>query len=391
MDIGKYSILIIAFECHYSHVDRFIKFLKQVNPLVEITLFADEHVITDGIRISVDEIIYKKRAADHSGIKIRGFSKFLNKITLFKQIKDLSKVRKFDIINIHFTQYYMCFVMSRLHLMSNSIILTPWGSDILRVKSKFKLFFLKQTYRKADKVTVGPHGAVGRIINKEFGVDEKRMVPLAWGSETIDFINDHLASISKQEAKRKISLEDKYIITCGYNAFPEQRHAEIIVALSRIKEHLPSNLMLVFPVTYGTESRKAAYISVLKSQCEMYGLPAVFYDHYLSVEDTFFLRRASDIFIHVQTTDAGNSTIMEYLICGNKVIHGSWMQYKWLDYPPLFYFPVHDIDDLSAVILNAVESEDPIIPEEVLTIIRNRGWKRKMMDWNEFFWSCISQ
>ena len=391
MDNGGYSILIIAFECHYSHVDRFIKYLKQVNPLVQITLFADDHAITDDIRNSVDEIIHKKRVTVRCGIKIGGLSKFLNKIILFKQIRDLSRENRFDIVNIHFTQYYMYFVMNCLHRMSKQVILTPWGSDVLRVNSKFKKFLLKQTYRKSDKVTVGPRGMVGRVINKEFGVDEKRMISLAWGSETIDFINDHLASVSKQDAKRKIGLEDRYLITCGYNAFPEQRHAEIITALSGIKDRLPSNLVLVFPVTYGTESRRAAYIEVLKSQCETLGLPAVFYDHYLSVEDTFYLRRASDMFIHVQTTDGGNSTIMEYLICGNKVIHGSWMHYKWLDYPPLFYFPVQDVEDLPNVVLDALGSEVPILPEEVLTIIRNRGWKRKMMNWDEFFRACLSQ
>lgn len=391
MDIGRYSILIIAFECHYSHVDRFIKYLKQVNPLVAVTLFADEHLISDRIRNSVDEIIFKKRATDHCGIKIKGLSKFLNKIALYEQIQEMSRVRRFDIINIHFTQYYMFFVMNCLHRMSKQVILTPWGSDVLRVKSKFKKFLLKKTYRKSDKVTVGPRGMVGRVINKEFGVDEKRMVSLAWGSETIDFINDHLISISKQDAKKKIGLENKYLITCGYNAFPEQRHTEIITALLGIKDRLPSNLVLVFPVTYGTESRKAAYINLLKSQCEMLGLPAVFYDHYLSVEDTFYLRRASDMFIHVQTTDGGNSTIMEYLICGNKVIHGSWMHYKWLDFPPLFYFPVQDMEDLPNVVLDAFCSEDPIIPGEVLTIIRSRGWKRKMTNWDEFFRTCLSQ
>ncbi len=391
MDNGQYSILIIAFECHYSHVDRFIKYLKQVNPLVAITLFADDHAITDGISNSVDEIIHKKRVTVPRGIKIGGLSKFLNKIILFKQIRDLSREKRFDIVNIHFTQYYMYFVMKCLHRISKQVILTPWGSDVLRVKSKFKLFLLKQTYRRSDKVTIGPRGSVGRVINKEFGVDEKRMAPLAWGSETIDFINEHLPSISKQDAKRKNGLEDKYLITCGYNAFPEQRHTEILAALSRIKDQLPSNMVLVFPVTYGTESMKAAYINELTRQCETLGLPAVFYDHYLSVEDTFYLRRASDMFIHVQTTDAGNSTIMEYLICGNKIIHGDWMHYEWLDYSPLFYFPVHDMDDLAKVILKAFKSEELIIPEEVLTIIRNRGWKKRMIDWDVFFRSCLSQ
>ena len=122
-----------------------------------------------------------------------------------------------------------------------------------------------------------------------------------------------------------------------------------------------------------------------------FGIAAVFNEDYLSVEDIFNLRRASDMFIHVQTTDAGNSTIMEYLICGNKVIHGSWMHYQWLDYPPKFYFPVDDLKDLPKVFVEAYQSEMPSLPEEVVTRIKNRGWKQKMIAWNETFISCINE
>ena len=389
MENRKYSVLIIAFDCHYSHVERFIRNLKYVNPLVDITLFGDEHTITEDLRNGQVEIIDKKNNTNRHSTKIRGLSKLLNKVTLIDQVRDLASTRKFDIVNIHFPQYYMCFVMRYLHKLSDNVILTPWGSDVLRVDSKMKRRFLKYVYRCSDMVTVGSRGAVGKVIHKDFGVDEKRMVSLAWGSETIDFINDHLDSISQQDAKRKLGLENKYVVSCGYNAFFEQRHLEIIAALAKVKDRLPSNLVLLFPVTYGTKKRKE-YIEMLKRRCVKNGLTAFFYEDYLSVEGIFYLRRASDMFIHVQTTDGGNSTIMEYCICGSKIIHGSWMHYKWLDYTPRFYFPVDDLNDLPDVILTACQSETMTIPEEVLTIIRNRGWKQKMMRWNEVFMSCLS-
>lgn len=391
MDNRKYSILVIAFECHYTHVERFIRNLKCVNPLVSITMFGDEMTITDDIRKNADEIICKKRyTADHR-VKGKGLSKLLNKTAMFKQFRDLAAVRKFDIVNVHFPHYFMCFVMKYLHRMSDHVILTPWGSDVLRVKSKFKMRLLKRVYRQADLITVGPRGAAGKVINKDFGVDEKRMVSLSWGSETIDFINDHLESVSRQDAKKKLGLDNRYVITCGYNAFYEQRHLEMIGALAEIKDRLPADLVLLFPVTYGTKSKKKGYIEMLKRRCLKFGFSAVFYEDYLSVEEIFYLRRASDMFIHVQTTDAGNSTIMEYLICGSKVVHGSWMHYKWLDCPPLFYFPVDDLKGLPDIVLTAYQSESKIVPEEVLIKIRNRGWKQKMLDWNDTFMSLLPQ
>ena len=390
MDNRKYSILIIAFECHYTHIERFIRNLKKVNPLVDITMLGDQQTITSEIKDSATRVIYKGYNHEGHRIKSRVLSKLLNKFSLLTQIRELASNNKFDIVNIHYPQYYMYFVMRYLHKMSGSIIMTPWGSDILRVTSKIKRLLLKYAYRQSDLVTLGPQGAVGRIIHKDFGVDEKRMIPLSWGSETIDFINGHLNHISREDAKRKLGFEDKYIITCGYNAFFEQRHLEMIDALTKDKNQLPSNLVLLFPVTYGT-SASNQYISLLKKRCAESGMTAFFFEHYLSVEEIFYLRRASDMFIHVQTTDAGNSTVMEYCICGSKIVHGSWMHYKWLDFPPRFYFPVDDLNDLPSIILTAYKSENLSIPEDVITIIKNRGWEYKMVAWNNVFMSRLRQ
>ena len=82
---------------------------------------------------------------------------------------------------------------------------------------------------------------------------------------------------------------------------------------------------------------------------------------------------------------------MEYCICGSKIVHGSWMHYKWLDFPPRFYFPVDDLNDLPSIILTAYKSENLSIPEDVITIIKNRGWEYKMVAWNNVFMSRLRQ
>jgi hypothetical protein len=385
----NYSIIIIGINCHYGHLCRFVKFLRQTNPEVVITFFGDydKTVQSPDIQENVDRIIYRHVFS----LKYFRFLKyFFNIVILRKQFKILSKTERFDIINIHYPRPQMMFVRNYLRRMGKRIILTPWGSDVLRA-TKHDLFELKYIYRRADLVTVGAGSDIGRIAQNRFGIDKNRFEPLAWGSETIDFINDHLEHITKEEAKKRLNLSDSYVITCGYNAYKAQRHLAIIDAIVKVKSHLPENVVFLFPTTYATKVEKEEYVSLLKEKCKGLGLNAVFFENYLSVEDIFLLRRASDMFIHVQTTDAGNSTIMEYLICGNKVIHGSWMHYKWLDYPPKFYFPVDDLEDLPKVIVEAYQAEMPSIPEEVVTRIKNRGWKQKMIAWNETFISCVNE
>ena len=115
-------------------------------------------------------------------------------------------------------------------------------------------------------------------------------------------------------------------------------------------------------------------------------MKAVFYEDYLSVADLFYLRQGTDMFIHIQTTDAGNSSLQEYVLCGKKVVHGSWIHYPKLEkYEPLFYFPVEDLEHLDEAILNAYHSENIKVPNEVVEHIQNRGWKAKMKLWDDFF------
>ena len=388
----KYSMLVIALDCHFGHVERFIRNLKSVNNLVEITLFTENKELSEDTKNCLSEVYYREYVIPTSRLgRLKIVSKLLNKWSLYKQFKKISTTRRYDVVNIHFTQYYMAYYLGLLSRMANSIVLTPWGSDVLRVESRIKHFFLRRVYRHADLITTGPTSSVGSVILKRYSVAKEKMKPLAWGSETIDYINENLDRVSVAKAKDILNLTDKYVITCGYNAFKEQRHERIIDAIEEVKDQLPSNLILVFPFTYGVKSQKQQYALKLKNKCQELGIPVLFFEEYLSVEETFLLRRASDMFIHVQTTDGGNSTIMEYLICGNKVIHGSWMHYGWLDYPPRFYFPVDALEELPNVIVEAFRAETPRIPEEVVTRIKNRGWKQKMIAWNEAFMSCLRE
>lgn len=386
MENIRYSILLIAFDCHYSHLDRFVKNLKKVNPLVEITLFADHEDISDDIKENVFEIIYRRYYKGY--IKSKRISCVANKILLYRQFKGLLKYGKFDMVNIHFCLYYMYYYMRILRKIGKKIVITPWGSDVLRLNSKIKWNLLGRVYRDADMIAAPSNSQLGIKIVNGFGINESKMSPLLWGSETIDYINEHIDEVTREDAKLQLGLDGKYLITCGYNAFPEQRHETIIDSISKICEYLPSNTVLLFPVTYGNNN-KDAYVQMLKEKVDTFNLNAVFYENYLSVHDVFLLRRASDIFIHVQTTDAGNSTIMEYLICGNKVLHGVWMHYKWLDYETKFYYPINNLDELSVSIITANKSENPVLPEEVVNVIQKRGWSDRMPSWNEAFMGLL--
>lgn len=388
MSKQDYSVLIIGAFCHPSHITRFIYNLKLSNPMARISLLTDRDpgVFPLEIHNCIDEYIKWRFTSRMRRIPL--FNRLINRLSSFIQLRRLSKEKHYDIINIHYPQYFMCYLMGYVRRMATSIVVSPWGSDVLRLKGEKKRGRLAEVFRKADFITAGPNGEIGRILINEMKVGEEKLHFLAWGSETIDYINEHFSEMSTEDAKQKLGLSNHYVITCGYNAFEEQRHERMIEAIGNIKNQLPQDLVLLFPVTYGFSygNRKKEYVEKLKELCRDYCLSAVFYEDYLSVAELFLLRQATDMFIHIQTTDGGNSSLQEYVLCGKKVVHGSWIHYSHLEqYEPLFYFPVDDLDHLEPAVLNAFHAEPINCPTEVLDYIRNRGWRAKMVLWNSFF------
>lgn len=388
MSKQDYSVLIIGINSHPSHLIRFIRNLKFVNPSVRISLLTNWEParFPEEIHETLVEFIKWRISSRCNGIPF--INRMINRVSSSLQIQRLRRTRNYDIINIHYPQFFLSCLMSSLKKMSSSIVVSPWGSDVLRLEGKRKRRELAIVFREADFVTVGQTGDIGKTVLNEMKVDKSHLHPLAWGSETIDYINEHLQEVSTNDAKRKLGLGNRYVITCGYNAFEEQRHELMINAVHSIQPQLPNDLVLLFPVTYGYSygTRKKEYVERLKEICGKLNLDAVFYEDYLSVSELFLLRQATDMFIHIQTTDGGNSSLQEYVLCGKKVVHGSWMHYTYLEqFKPLFYFPVDDLSRLDETILHAFSSESIDTPAEVLDYIRNRGWKEKMRLWDSFF------
>lgn len=383
----KYSILIVGLECHYSHLSRFIYNLKQTNPEANIYLCTDKNKeeLSEEINRSVTDIMYFE--LDNK----QGYLGVPKKIlSLRKQFKKLSRKNKYDIINIHFPKYYLAAVMGCLRKMSSNILVSPWGSDVLRVEGARLKALIYGVFYKCDYITASDIGNTGRRILSYLPNMKNKFYPQTWGSETIDYINNHIDETDAQTAKKRFGLTEKYVITCGYNAFRAQNHNKIIEAIARIKHQLPDNLVLLFPVSYGAAD-KDTYVNELRKQCEEKQLDAIFVENYLSVQDVFYLRMSTDLFVHVQDTDSGNSSMQEYVLCGKKVIHGSWIHYKSFETYPPFYFPVSDFAVLGNVIIEAYNSDNVKVAPEVLDWIRHRGWREKMIKWNDMFVEIASK
>lgn len=382
-----YKILIVGYRASLLQLLIFIKSLKRENPAAIVHLLTNEKM--DSVTSEIKEYVSKTiRIREYKGrfckSKLAGF---LNKGLLLLPFVFLS-LRKYDIVNVHFAKRGLLKAMPWIRRMTKNIVITPWGSDVLRVDDEDAIARMSKIYSYASYVTTRTCTQLGTEIVEKFRCDPQKMRPLRWGLEYVDYIEEEKPHKTEEEAKARFGVEDRYVISCGYSTAPSHRHEAIIDAVNSIKEYLPQNLTLVFPFTYGWGTPQ--YVQSIKDKCRDLGLDAVFVEEYLNMEDLYTLRMATDIFVHVQTTDAGASCVMQYILCHKKIVHGSWMKYVDLEqYKPLFYYPVRNLEELGNVILEAYHSEGINIPEGVVQAIMDRGWKKEMKKWNELFCSMI--
>lgn len=384
----KYSLLIVALYCYSGHVKSVIDHLMAHNPLIDLTLLTDKP--EEIKKLLIDKTVrIESYNVSPVNCRYRWLRFWMIKHKQRQFFSKFSKNRKYDIVNIHFPNRYMLFVLDYLRSMSDNIVITPWGSDILRVKYKKALDQLSKLYRSADYVATDSKTPLGKRIIEELKVEPNKLVGNFFGSDVIDFSNKYGNAISQETAKSRFELTGRYVITCGYNKREVHQHKVIIEAIDKVKNLLPNNLTLLFPMTYGPNTRDD-YVTECIFECEKRHLNALFVTDYLSIEDLYKLRKATDMFIHLQLTDASSSSVQEYVLCNAKIVHGSWIKYEIMEsFSPLFYYPVDKLEDLSEVIIKAFKSDSIIPSKGLIDYVKGNGWENKVSKMNDFFMSII--
>ena len=96
-------------------------------------------------------------------------------------------------------------------------------------------------------------------------------------------------------------------------------------------------------MTYGVtnQDNKQKVIDLLKSL----NVDFLLLDQFLSEEEWANYILSTDIFIHMQVSDAFSSSITEHLLLGHVLINGSWLHYKDLDDNGVYYI-LSDFENL---------------------------------------------
>lgn len=266
---------------------------------------------------------------------------FLDNIlkTLSSVIYFLFIDKKVDFVLFHFLSkfVYPLAKISKWRGMKTCVFV--FGSDFKRANEPY-LIYIGKVFRIIDYIVCDSTEMLEELKDA-FPVYASKMKCCFFGSPIVDEL---LCDSSTPEiAKNKLQLcnKERRIVMCGYNGCKEQHHLKIIDSLKEFS----GNIHFVFPMTY---SCNESYRLEVKEYCEQLNLSYTILEHFLENEEWKNYLFATDIFVHMQLTDAFSACVSENLLLGNVVINSEWVNYPDLERAGA-YFLTANFDNLKTV------------------------------------------
>ena len=380
-----YKLLVVG-NAYDNHIVRYVENLRKVNDKCIIDIITKK--MGDSICQSLFESV--NNIFEFSSKKV-GFLRHIKNIVGFRRFVEQKLVgKKYDVVVIQYVFGDYLFILPILRKCARILISCPWGSDILRTGA-IEHFAQHIIFKNSDFIVCGDT-RFGKYVQSRYAIPKNKICKYGLaGSAFVDLLLEKNNKISSLDAKTFMGISaNSYVITCAYNSSPAQNHSIILKSLGKIEDLLPQNLVLLFPFTYGGGDED--YKQTIKTLASSLNFHSIFIESYLSEEDLFYLRKCSDMFIHIQNTDANNASLKEYLYCGVKVINGSWLEYDDLTcYEPLPYWEVTSFDDLPNTILQAYNDKPKNLPQEWCDNFRSFGAHYRANKLNEFYSECVEK
>jgi hypothetical protein len=308
--------------------------------------------------------------------KLRGVV-FMRKLK--NALKNLNPdIAKYDVILMQGFWELNCLILSKVHRKNIFTIGAVWGSDFYKRKNS-SLFF--DSFDQCDLVIVSTSQVAGDIA-KEKASSRNKIRNCLFGLEPLQKLFD-LQVVSKTESRKMLGmLPDDFIIVCGYSGSENNQHLKVIASLAELKNSIPKQTKIIIPVTYGgTEKYKEA----IKAALIATGLKYVLYERFLSDEQIAYLRKATDIMIHVPISDAFSGSFQEHLFAQNVVIAGSWLPYQLLKDREIYYETIPDVsqlkDKLKFVLQNFTRLQKKVASSNTADKFKSSLWSECIKEW----------
>lgn len=257
-----------------------------------------------------------------------------------------------DINIVHYAYIYVLRLLKYTR-MKGKLIITYWGSDILRESEKM-LLSVKKTVYAADKLVAMTDELKDKLIKIYGETVEEKISIIDMGITAFDSI-DRIRE-KRAEARKALfnsQLPSKIVVTAGYNAGKGQQHLKILKSIEQLPKAVKDKMFVVLPLTYQRED--SSYIGSIEKALKDTGCDGFILHDFMDDTQIAQLCVSTDIFINAQITDALSSSMIEQFYANSIVLNGSWLKYGFLDQIGLKYYCFRDFVMLTQELVAAVD------------------------------------
>lgn len=270
----------------------------------------------------------------------------------------------YDLIVVHCVPSYAYRIVEFAHNKGSKTILVPWGANDIIDRPELDEQ-LQKAFDATDYVRATEGSNCSSVMLNKFKVPRKKFRYKKPYLRSIEDIIKVKEKYDRGECARVLNLpSSSCVIICGYNAFPAMLHEFIIESIAKVKAFLPSDYVLVFPMTY---PHNVDYINKVKAKSEQSGLNAVFFTSYLTNEQIACLHVLSNYFINIQHADSGNAFQIEELFSGSQTITGKWLNYSQFEVFGIPYYKLEKLEELPSLLKGIFLDRIPpvVVPKEL--------------------------
>lgn len=302
----------------------------------------------------------------------------------------LRRLGPFDVIHVQMVLIWRVKLAFRLQSRETRVILSYWGSDLLR-RTGSQINAMRRYLRRSNQVTVN-----SREMEEAFrdGYDDLDIFPILvpFGVNGIEAIDSLSQNELRSDWCESLGLPtDRIILTVGYNGRPGQQHLEVFDAIGSNPKEVRERYHVVLPMTYGLANEE--YCEHVTEAAASLGCGFTVLRAFLNEEQQARLCLATDLFVNAQKTDALSAALQEFLYAGTDVFSGSWLNYPELDEADVRMTEFDVPAELSGLLARyAVHFRGHRSPDSVRpSSIRARSWTTLAPKWGELYGTLVQR
>ncbi len=350
-----------------------------------------DHVLKneDNVVLATSELHnenYRKFYTD-SGVEIEEFAKspYYLKVPYIRSnlcvklwaVAMTAKYGTFDYIHVHGLNISRGNLMLYLKKPDTNVIISVWGSELLRGTDKSHRRF-KKYFDKSKYITVENSLMKEKFIKVYDGLYDDKTVIVEFGDDLIKSIDEVSVELTREEICKEFGISSENVNVCiGYNRNPAHQHDKVLDELLKLPSYIQKNITLIFPMTYGPKDEE--YLSSLDEKINSFAGESIKFTEFLPNRDTVKITCVTDVFIHAQISDAQSMTLLEHLYSGSIVLNGSWLEYPVMKERNIVIQSFNDFSDFYNCFENVMKNFDAFKKSS----LENKAKLEEFMSWDK--------